>query len=723
MNRSLRQKLVIRNTAILLAAISVILTIFIFFSVQESQRQIKRIQEKHEASLIEKGTAMVLDKGISLRVHVEDLSVTTIQQVVQKNLEDSETVFGGFIEANYLPWAWVDEKNPVEVQTDAEMKNPTTEWALKLEKPGYRIGDKVIEFAAPVYINPDDTGEDELGGAIIYGLTTEPMKREVENEQREYYNNLRKTLLVSGLLFVCTLMIAFILTRRQAATITQPLAVLTSAADTIAGGNYNIEVEVTSGDEIEDLAMSFNQMVKDLDSTYADLHLKNKELEEARTELEDLNKHLEGKVEDRTRKLAESESKFRTLFEKSADAILLGNEQEFFDCNPAMLKMMGCGTKEEFLRMSPYEISPEDQPDRTNSAEALHEYYQKALTVGSQHFEWVNKKIDGTEFFTEIVVTSFPLNGKQVLHKVFRDITERKRTEAALEEAQKKLVETAHSAGMAEIATGVLHNIGNILNSVNISTEEIGNTLKSSKLKNFIKANEMVRQNFENIVQFFDVHPKGKLIPGYYISIGETIEDEHRVMQEEIKALTNKVSMMRDVISTQQNYAKASLYTEDVVITDIIEDAIKLQISSLNKQGVRINRQYNDRPTGMVPKVKLVHVLTNLIKNGKEAMAENERANLGQEMLISLDQIDENIVEIKITDSGCGIEKANLDKIFNHGFTTKEQGHGFGLHTCANFMTEMGGSLIAQSDGPGSGSVFVVRFPLVCKDVRNDGGV
>ncbi len=738
--RSLRQKMIIRSTAILLTTMVIILLIFVTFSYKESQRQINKIIESQTKFLQEKGSAMVRDKHLTLATTVQDLSVSNMIQVVKENFLPETgggqlQAFGGFVESDFRLWAWVTPEGKFENQSDMPYKqDEITTWALSLNKLDYKKqrknGQDYYVFATPIFIRNEDEFETEDGaaerskaGAFVYALSTAEMDEAVKAEQASYLDGLKTWLFISGLLVLGVLVLGIILTQRQAATITRPLAVLTSAADTIASGNYSIEVDISSGDEIQELASSFNQMVKDLDTTYAELHSKNKELEEQRKDLEKLNedleklnKHLDEKVEDRTRKLAESESKFRTLFEKSADAILLGNEQEFFDCNPAMLKMMGCETKEELLLLSPYEVSPETQPDGSDSAEKLHEYYRGALEKGSEHFEWVNKRVDGSEFNTEIVITSFPLGEKHVLHKVFRDITERKQTEDALRDAQLKLVETAHSAGMAEIATGVLHNIGNILNSVNISTEEISLTLKNSKLRGFLKANEMVKKNMDRLSAFFNEDPKGKLIPGYYISLGDAIFDEHDLMLEEIKALTTKVSMMRDVISTQQNYAKASLYTEDVVITDIIEDAIKLQVASLNKQGVKIKREYIHSPTGMVPKVKLVHVLTNLIKNGKEAMSQNAKEHKTQDMVIRMEQIEENTSEIRIYDNGCGIKKENLDKIFNHGFTTKEHGHGFGLHTCANFMTEMGGSLLAESDGEGKGSVFIVRFPLVCEN-------
>ena len=631
---------------------------------------------------------------------------------------------GYYVSSGLQAWTRVTEENPDGIISfnDTEALKATENErriALNITEPTYTEDEDSFEFAAPILIQHKDeddeaTGEKLKAGAIIYRFSTEPMHASIKQAEDEFLKETTLTLTLMVVLGLVGLAAGFFVTRRQAATITQPLAKLTSATDSIASGDYSVEVEVRSGDELETLASSFNLMAKDLDRSYADLQTKNRQLLEARNELEDLNRHLEEKVEERTRQLAESESKFRTLFEKSADAILVSDEEVFLDCNPAMLTMMGMGAKDELLALTPEAIAPTTQPDGTPSTAKLHEIHQLAQKEGSRQFEWVFKKLDSEEFHTEVVATSFVLNEKQVLHMVIRDISERKSTEEKLRLTQQKLVETAHGAGMAEIATGVLHNIGNILNSVNISTEEIFNTLKASKLRGLVKANEMVARHRDDYAAFFANHPKGKLIPGYFNSLGEAMKEEHELMVDEVQALTEKVSMMRDVISTQQSYAKATLYTEEVSISDLVEDALKLQQAALLKQGVNIIKKYDYTPRCSVPKVKLVHVLTNLIKNAKEAMRDVD-SEVEQEMVLEIRERHPGQVDIVLTDNGCGIKPVNLEKIFNHGFTTKDEGHGFGLHTCANFMTEMGGSLVAESEGLGHGSVFTVTFPLVCK--------
>jgi len=276
-----------------------------------------------------------------------------------------------------------------------------------------------------------------------------------------------------------------------------------------------------------------------------------------------------------------------------------------------------------------------------------------------------------------------------------------------LRETQEKLIDSAHSSGMAEIATGVLHDIGNLLNSVNISTQVIIDTVKKSKIQGLLKANEMLLENIDNIGDFFSNNDKGKKLPQYYISLGEILKSEHLKLEDEGKSLAKKIAMMKNVITTQQTYAKTQFFNEKINPVNIVEDAMAIKAEVISKNNIRLNRKYYNVPDIYVQKTKLINVLMNLIKNSTEAMVNNEINN--KILTIEINQ-NEKEVYIKIYDNGDGILKENLSKIFNHGFTTKKSGHGFGLHTCANSVKEMNGKIIADSEGLGKGASFTISF-------------
>ncbi len=141
------------------------------------------------------------------------------------------------------------------------------------------------------------------------------------------------------------------------------------------------------------------------------------------------------KIEDMTqRKQAqddqqENERLFRLLFEKSGDANLLLDGDVFTDCNKAALKMLGCPSKEELLPFHPRDLSPQRQPDGRLSCEKEKELIAIALRQGSLRFEWTHRRLDGTDFPVEILLTAIPLHGKKVLHTAWRDVTARKQAE------------------------------------------------------------------------------------------------------------------------------------------------------------------------------------------------------------------------------------------------------------------------------------------------------
>ena len=278
-----------------------------------------------------------------------------------------------------------------------------------------------------------------------------------------------------------------------------------------------------------------------------------------------------------------------------------------------------------------------------------------------------------------------------------------------LKKTQRRLLESAHNAGMAEIATGVLHNIGNILNSVNISNQVILEIVGNSKLEGILKANELLEKNIDNIEDFILNNPKGKKLLQYYLSVTEMLKSEQFRLEEESKSLSGKISMMKDVIATQQTYAKTEFFDEKVSLVKIVEDALSIQSESLARQNIKVIKNYIEVPEVLVQKSKLINVLMNILKNAEEAIENKTDEKI---ITIEVNQVENSTAYILVSDNGEGILKENLNKIFTHGFTTKTTGHGFGLHTSANSMTEIGGKLSVKSEGPGKGASFRLIFPL-----------
>ncbi len=293
---------------------------------------------------------------------------------------------------------------------------------------------------------------------------------------------------------------------------------------------------------------------------------------------------------------------------------------------------------------------------------------------------------------------------------VTRDITELKEAEARLEETHKRLAHASRMAGMAEVATDILHNVGNVLNSVNVSCSMVVERLQQSPAANLPQIPQMLRDRTGQLDAFLTADPKGKKIPDYLTAVAQAVEDQRAFALKELEQLRKHVDHIKQVVAMQQNYAKVAGIEESVVISDLIEDALRLNAGALDRHGVELQRDIEPVPNLIVDKHKVLQILVNLISNAKYAVSAVDRPDKIMTVRVRMKGPDR--VVIQVIDNGVGISPENLTRIFAHGFTTRPEGHGFGLHSGAIAATELGGSLVATSEGLGHGSTFTLELPL-----------
>ena len=292
------------------------------------------------------------------------------------------------------------------------------------------------------------------------------------------------------------------------------------------------------------------------------------------------------------------------------------------------------------------------------------------------------------------------------------EIGERKRAETELEEVHQQLLQTARKAGMAEVATGVLHNVGNVLNSINVSATLIADRLRNSKITELTRALDLMNQHAAELGEYLTQDERGRRVPGFLGLVSTHMNRDHAVMLEELDSLTKNVDHVKTIIGMQQSYAGAAGVIESVSLAELADDAIRLNASSFDKYHIELVRDYADMPNVRIEKQKLLQVLMNLMTNAKDALLESVSEDRRLTARIRVDrQPDDPRVLIEVLDNGVGIPKENLTRVFSHGFTTKRHGHGFGLHSSANAAKELGGTLTAHSDGPGRGALFTVNLP------------
>ncbi|MDJ0837882.1 MAG: two-component regulator propeller domain-containing protein [Acidobacteriota bacterium] len=289
-----------------------------------------------------------------------------------------------------------------------------------------------------------------------------------------------------------------------------------------------------------------------------------------------------------------------------------------------------------------------------------------------------------------------------------RELEERvQQRTAELESAHEELLEKAHQEGMAQIATSVLHNVGNVLNSVLTSGHLIQRSLEMSKLDVLLRAFKLSIDHLDPI--FLATDPKGKKLVSFAATLEQRMLKENRAIGDNTQRLMTKIESIRDIVMAQQKYASYDFATEELSLQEVVEDALKIQDLALFRHNIQVEKLFQSVPKVLGKKSSLVHVIINLLKNAKESIEENGSE---QKKLTILINKDESHTYLKVADSGLGIEPENLEKIFSYGFTTKKNGHGFGLHSCANAVTEMRGSMWAESKGLGKGATLCLKFPI-----------
>jgi two-component system, NtrC family, sensor kinase len=295
------------------------------------------------------------------------------------------------------------------------------------------------------------------------------------------------------------------------------------------------------------------------------------------------------------------------------------------------------------------------------------------------------------------------------------EIEERERAEKTLHQTQTQLVEASHQAGRAEVATGVLHNVGNVLNSVNVSAAMISEKLNDNRLEKLQRTAALLLEKNGTLAEFISADPKGKLIPSYLANLGTHLLSERKEALAELESLTRNIEHIKEIVAMQQSNAKVFGVVERVRPESLADDAIRMVSMSLRRHQIELVRVVENSHPVDVDRHKVLQILVNLLRNAKHAM---ETGNCDRRVITVTVRGDESgAVSVCIADTGCGIPQENLTKIFSHGFTTRKDGHGFGLHSSALAAQQMGGNLIVKSEGAGHGASFILQLPPVIQEV------
>jgi PAS domain S-box-containing protein len=515
--------------------------------------------------------------------------------------------------------------------------------------------------------------------------------------------------IIAVVIFSATLL-TFLLSLRLQKHISGPITHLAEIANKVANQkNYSIRATKTSNDEMGVLIERFNEMLSGIQERDAALLKAHDDLERR---VDERTKELQLEIAERTRvetALRVEQAKFESLV-NSIDGVV-------WEASPSDFSFNFVSQQAERLLGHPRQEWTSDpdfwtehlHPDDYMLARDLR--FKGLQSEKANHFEYRMLAADGRVVWIREISSYVMENGAaQALRGVLFDITEQKQAEEELEMLNRRLLESSRHAGMAEVATGVLHNVGNVLNSVNVSSTLICDQVRNSKASRLKDVVLLLNKNAENLGSFIVNDPKGKIIPGYLTTLSERLTAEQQDLLKELELLTKNIEHIKEIVAMQQNYARVSGIIESLSIKNLMEDALQMNAAALSRHGILVSRSYEEVPLIAVDKHKILQIFVNLIRNAKYAIDAAARRDKRIEITIGMKEGSRVVVTVK--DSGIGIAPDNLTRIFSHGFTTKKDGHGFGLHSGALAAKEMGGSLSAHSEGPGTGATFTLELPL-----------
>jgi len=304
-------------------------------------------------------------------------------------------------------------------------------------------------------------------------------------------------------------------------------------------------------------------------------------------------------------------------------------------------------------------------------------------------------------------VVTDPHSPKRRLVGIILDITERVGTEQRERLLQKQLREASHRSGMAEVATGVLHNVGNVLNSLGVASSTVQARLSASHYDRVERVAALLEVHRDALGDFLINDARGKHLPQYLSVLGAQLKKDTEGLQREIDAISGHVQYLCDIVQAQQTFARVGGTEEAVDVRELVDTALRLKARDL--EGMDVRREIGDIPEFLADRYKLLQIVVNFIGNACDAIAEN---GSGARQMAIRAQVVDGQLEIAVEDSGVGIPGELLARIWEFGFTTKTHGHGFGLHSSAVAAQQLGGTVAVISAGSGLGACFTVRIPL-----------
>ncbi len=404
-----------------------------------------------------------------------------------------------------------------------------------------------------------------------------------------------------------------------------------------------------------------------------------KELQNAKNKLLELNENLDLQVRKRTSELSE----YKTLFDKSFDAVLIIKDRKFVECNDKTVEMLGYKTKDELLNLHPSKLSPEFQPDGKRSFEKANEMMSKALEGKGHRFEWVHKKANNKNIWIEVTLNPIMLNDILSIHVIWRDISDLKNT-------QKKLIETEKMSSLGSLVAGVAHEINTPL-GISIT----GITHIESETKSILRAMEDEKLGKNALIEY--LHVVKEMSESMYLSL-KNASDIIRSFKQ--VAIDQHTENKRDF--------NLKIYCDEVLLS--LHNKIKhTKIEVYNEIDSKVNLTSY---AGIFSQAWTNFIMNSLIHGYEDKSIEGKIFIRGW--------IKSDILYLSYEDDGKGITEENLQKIFDPFFTTKrgKGGSGLGLSIIYNLIQHKLNGEISCTSKIDEGIKMMITIPM--KELNNE---
>jgi PAS domain S-box-containing protein len=531
----------------------------------------------------------------------------------------------------------------------------------------------------------------------------------LESDLASLRANQRRLMLTGAAVLALSLGVAFTLATFFQRFISRPVMHLLEVANLVAvRKDFSLRASKQHNDELGRLVDGFNGMLQQIES-------RDSELQQARDLLEqrvaERTAQLRGEIIERKRQEAElyrAKTFMNSVIENLPMAVFIKEAKElrFVLWNKAGEDLTGIPNS-EMIGRNDYEIFSREHADLfTRRDRDVLESRSKVEFPD----ELLQSRHRGARITRVIKVPILNSAGQPAyLLGIAEDVTERKKAEKDLADMNRRLLEFSRQAGQTEVATAVLHNVGNVLNSVNVSATLLTDHLNGCKTAGFVRVVALLKEKSNDLPAFFTHDPRAGQLTQYLGHFSQHLEGSHRRMLTEVDGLRKNIEHIKEVVAMQQSYAKVAGITEMIPPSALLADAVRMTSAGMQRSGIEVVQENDPTPAIEIDKNKALQILVNFLRNAKHACEDSTRPD--KRVVVSAALRDANVV-FSVTDNGVGIPADNLTRIFSHGFTTRKEGHGFGLHSGANAAREMGGFIRATSEGPGLGATFTLELPL-----------